>query len=404
MKKGVVVCLLLCLSQFVHAQVWEVLENRYVQGISHLNGYTYLTFGGYSNLPAKFAKVDPEGRWFETTLPQDNKRPVVPIFFDEQNGIITRFSDQQGSKMLRTSDGGSTWELFQPNYNPEGFGPQILQRVDDQTVIGRHNGTITITTDRGQNWTRIPLDDELRVTAWSLASFGKDLIFTNSEFNGIYKTTDLGNSWEQVFDQPTEAFHMITPTNGYAIKSYGGLSMEITLYFTYDGWSTYETRTYNYPKYQWIYMFVITEKEQFGFFNGSDFYMVDDIQDESAEPELYQRLRGISPNWINRFDDVYFLNDAQNFIRLNTEIEATPFDLDHQPLLLYPNPTQRLMAIEDERFDQFQLISTTGEVLMGDQIEQGVIDLKQRASGIYIIRLIDSEALVAPRSVRIRLN
>ena len=403
--------LLYCFSS--QGQVWKTFREGYHNSMTHWNGKTYITLGGFQGRTPSIAVSENDTIWTETQLPEGSPRPGTPIFFDDDNGIITQlFITGEDSRMWSTADGGQSWELYQPNYDTDSFTPQIIERVDDQTVVGRHRSNLYISFDRGRNWTIKSLSQAFITTVDDMELYGLDEWFLSSDRNGIYKSTDQGDSWEQVFTLPVEAFQMRTPSLGYAIGPTGESGYEeIVLYKTEDGWNTYETLTFELPENQWTYVFHVTEDEAFGFFQNDAFYMVRDINTPGAQPVLYQQFR-VTAQRMLQFGDKFYIRDLEAHIGLDSEALASPHEsvvtsIDEEDLsnpLVYPNPAENEIQVSDSRYDDFELISPSGLILSQGGISNGQITLGHQPTGIYILRLADREAQAPPRSVKLRLN
>lgn len=118
-------------------------------------------------------------------------------FFDEQNGYCFG-----GSTLLTTTNGGSSWNLFDlPDYSTL-ITPLMETDIinDNSAIIVGHNGRILKTNNKGVTWEYQSLRNDGREFITSV-DFTDDnigyIVGTNEAVNEIfiYKTTDGGNKW-----------------------------------------------------------------------------------------------------------------------------------------------------------------------------------------------------------------
>jgi photosystem II stability/assembly factor-like uncharacterized protein len=129
-------------------------------------------------------------------------------FLDESTG----FCGSLDSLLYMTVDSGKTWANISNNINPKPKGICGLATSNDSTIFGcgifSKPAFIVKSSDRGQNWNYQSLD--------SLASSLVEIYFVNSDTGFacgmgkplsqggvILKTTDGGNSWQNIFSTNT---------------------------------------------------------------------------------------------------------------------------------------------------------------------------------------------------------
>lgn len=140
-------------------------------------------------------------------------------FVDSLNGwFIGDFSISSDYKIIRTTDGGST---FEPQNTPTGnYSLSTIFMEDLQSgwaASGRDNGSgrILHTTDSGINWIRLTHPAPTPVYWGEIAKVGNSIWFAgaygSSDLHGIImKTSDMGQSWQLTLFPSVSGFGGIT--------------------------------------------------------------------------------------------------------------------------------------------------------------------------------------------------
>ena len=199
-------------------------------------------------------------------------------FMDDQNGLVVG----DGGLMLKTSDGGETWEKMEIDMRPPGTGqrpggppgaggggpppgfgrggPAPLYNiyfVDDENVgfIIGGRGTILKTEDGGKTWARKMAMSSagvgrggnprgMRANLMGIQMISETTGFIAGTENTILKTTDGGETWVGSSERARvgetrnnlEGIWFVSPTTGWVIGSFG------TLLHTADGGENWEKR------------------------------------------------------------------------------------------------------------------------------------------------------------------
>ena len=191
-------------------------------------------------------------------------------FMDDQNGLVVG----NGGLMLKTSDGGKTWEKVEVDMRPPGAGqrpggggppggfgrggPAPLYNIYfvDENVgyITGGGGTILKTEDGGRTWARKMARSDtpgrggrrggIRANLMGIQMINETTGFIAGSENTILKTTDGGETWIGSSERARvgetrnnlENILFVSPTTGWVIGSFG------TLMHTTDGGENWEKR------------------------------------------------------------------------------------------------------------------------------------------------------------------
>ena len=193
-------------------------------------------------------------------------------FMDDQNGLVVG----NGGLMLKTSDGGKTWEKMEVDMRPPGAGqrpgggggppgggfgrggPAPLYNIYfiDEHVgyITGGRGTILKTEDGGKTWARKMARSDtpgrggrpggIRANLMGIQMISETTGFIAGSENTILKTTDGGETWVGSSERARvgetrnnlENILFVSPTTGWVIGSFG------TLLHTTDAGEAWEKR------------------------------------------------------------------------------------------------------------------------------------------------------------------
>ena len=163
--------------------------------------------------------------WTETT-PQ-NADEIISISFVSQD---TGWACGYGNDILKTVDGGYTWEIV---YSANGTKDDI-QFINSNEGIVLSSYDILTTNDGGVTWTAVPNT----FSDINSFSFSGSTGFAAGYHGRLYKTTDFGLNWSETGSNrfgSADKLTFIDPLNGWAKKSVG-----VSLLHTNDGGYTWE--------------------------------------------------------------------------------------------------------------------------------------------------------------------
>ncbi len=135
----------------------------------------------------------PQGWQWQNPLPQGN--PISSLHY--LNKDIVWASVSGGGSLLKSTDGGETWEIF---ILPERIYAQDVFFINEDVgwVCGQNwDGIVNYllgTTDGGKNWTVQLADSSLNMLTMVFAN--EKLGWVSGESSKIYHTTDGGKTWD----------------------------------------------------------------------------------------------------------------------------------------------------------------------------------------------------------------
>ncbi len=122
--------------------------------------------------------------------------------------------------ILRTSDGGTTWESV--HAEPDAERPLLdvwFRDADIGFAIGAY-GAFLVTADGGTTWSERPIsDDDFHLNA--IAAAGDGTLYIAAEAGHLYRSADRGESW-QALEAPYEgSFFGFLPLSDGAVLVFG---------------------------------------------------------------------------------------------------------------------------------------------------------------------------------------
>jgi photosystem II stability/assembly factor-like uncharacterized protein len=150
-----------------------------------------------------------------------------------------------GGIILRTTDGGDSWQLQFYNRSQKF---RTIDIVDHHTIWVTCRGGLVQSNDSGQSWSFVSVIDG-QAGLGCVRFFNRTHGWT-STMGDVYKTEDGGLTWHNVtswqFNDVLRSMHFVSSTNFWAIGFYG-------IYHTDDGGTIWEAK---YPRGGWAISFV----------------------------------------------------------------------------------------------------------------------------------------------------
>jgi hypothetical protein len=156
----------------------------------------------------------------------DSLQLIKAVFTDPSNGyIISRFGSNQENIIIRTTDGGLSWERC--------LSGDLLQFMDisffnqSTGIVSCSNGILYRTTDSGNTWTTFILESAENIN--SLSFINEDIGYCGGDNGSFYKTVDRGQNWT-VIPSTLEILKLQMIEQGF-----GYISTPDAFYKYYDG-------------------------------------------------------------------------------------------------------------------------------------------------------------------------
>lgn len=374
----------------------------------------------------------------------ENLKDVYCI--DANNVIVVG----NGGTILKTTDGGTTWE-----HKVSGTTSDLRKVQFLTTTIGYAvgtNGTLLKTVDQGENWLNIDLGintylsgltclsenvffisgsnglvmkttnggitfEEKSITinqnvadiqflneqiGYSLVGFPDDLMSDKI----LYKTTDGGNSWTILLNDPVDAFYFMSENIGFINI------VNIGIHKTIDGGSNFTN--IGFSNLFEAAIFAINENLVWsvGATPALCYCTFSCISKRELLPDSnYQQIDSCNeiPDLLFPFESIYFANETTGFIvgingkilknsnGINENLNTNIFS-KKQNLTIYPNPaksqiTVSLTEITTQSFE-IEITNMLGKKVYSQSyqpLNNVSIDTKAFSKGVYFLTLIQQD-------------
>ncbi|CAG9461873.1 unnamed protein product [Pedinophyceae sp. YPF-701] len=171
-------------------------------------------------VPSAEANTVLSNEWELVDLPIDPAVVLLDIFMkDDKNGFLVGTRQT----LLRTTDGGNTWEkLSVPALAEEGFNYRFnsVSFIGDEGWIVGKPAVLLHTTDGGATWDRVPLSSKLPGVPMHIYSTGKGEAEMVTDQGAIYVTGDVGATWKAQVQETVDATLNRTVSSGISGASY----------------------------------------------------------------------------------------------------------------------------------------------------------------------------------------
>jgi len=153
--------------------------------------------------------------WLQAPVPTRAMLTGV-YFFDENLG----WAVGHDSVILRTTDGGSTWDLV--NWAPEEEAPFFdvwFSDAENGFAIGAY-GSCYRTSNGGTTWDFVSVDD----TDWHLhkiAQADDGRLYIAAEAGYVYRSEDGGETWEELPSDYEGSYFGVLPLDGDSVLLFG---------------------------------------------------------------------------------------------------------------------------------------------------------------------------------------
>ncbi len=336
---------------------------------------------------------------FDTGNTWENAGLVGHAVFSLASGNNETIYAGTNKALCKTSDGGETWDtLLFHDFISIGY---ILPYNED-TIFPCNWNYLPRTFDGGETWdTAIYFGNQGNVMINKIVKNSNDELFITvidylfEELDGVYKSTDWGDSWEQVLNE-----HVIS----IAINSEDVLfvtSWIDGIFYSYDNGDTWESN--HFGTYD-IYSIEINSLDHiYVTGNNGVFVSYDDGQNWE---ELDEGLNSIPEYlYLDPFEFIYCFLDQIAPYNLYRSINATvdikdQFSEDQTSFVIFPNPlgkNQPLKIINNGEkifIEEIDLFNVNGSLVFSDNIKTFIqpnnkleINFPDLHKGLYFIQI-----------------
>jgi photosystem II stability/assembly factor-like uncharacterized protein len=218
-------------------------SNATYSNVSFLNNKTGFMAPYSTNLYTKFYKTTDGGEnWILHEINQQGNYSFIK-FFDDQNGVMV------GEAVLRTYDGGNTWEKYPLDLGADYRQIRNIDFIDENLwyFSAYYDGNVYKTIDGGRSFEKINQANDW-LTCQYFANAHTGLVTYSS--GKIHRTTDGGLTWTTVYNgnnnfpfMSITSIEFISSNIGYAAGSEGFLLK------TEDGGTTWAEQPYELIEY-----------------------------------------------------------------------------------------------------------------------------------------------------------
>ena len=184
--------------------------------------------------PVQQTPKDTLNNWKKITVAPG--RPIIDVWFTSAS---TGFIISGNSIIYQSKDGGDTWDSIPGSKTTLPLVYLFFQSPQYGYAIGP--SFMQITRDGGQTWTQKKLPSQ---GALNFSFVTPSTGFYNDIYTGVYKTTDTGNTWVNVYHDPNGQAgvyysYFFNDMKGYVITGLG------TVAKTYDGGASWIQKATN---------------------------------------------------------------------------------------------------------------------------------------------------------------
>jgi photosystem II stability/assembly factor-like uncharacterized protein len=297
--------------------------------------------------------------------------------------------------VVRTTDGGTTWEeLFEI---PEGNLEYGLEKVGNSIMVVAREGAIYRTEDDGATWTELTVDGVERLRSFNFPD--EQTGYAVGSQSNLIKTTDGGASWAEVPADLPDGLNIlevsfINPDTGWMVNR----DLSDHLWKTEDGGLTWTPSTIS-QNIRWRGVRFVNDT--LGYLYGGT-SIVGRVYQTTDAGASWSSLHDISLE----INDVHLATNesvsrlwiagvAGNIERLETDLLTNaPESYPVQRLNVVPNPTTNTLFLQlpDQLSAeaQVEVYSAAGQ-LLSQQTATPQLSTAGWAPGLYLLRLTDGQ-------------
>lgn len=149
-----------------------------------------------------FMKTTDGGENWTKVFFQDYSYIGSITFLNESTGLAIGYSSSSNPHLLRTTNGGTTWEVITQNINALDV-TELMTRVDSTVYLLGHDQAVLKSEDFGKTWTATSILASANIKGLQFIDKLTGFAYSN---NSLYKTADGGMNWERT-DLPYAQFY-----------------------------------------------------------------------------------------------------------------------------------------------------------------------------------------------------
>jgi len=178
-----------------------------------------IVYSGYNPKPfqdwAMVRQTTDGGISWRTALSVPHASAITSVAIDPNNpDTVYAGSTGEGGRLWVSHDGGDSWVNVNEHFNFTNFHVMTADPIrPDIAYAGVWGGGTFKTTDGGQNWRRLPNDPTLSASAILVDPIDPDVIYlADRTAPRIYRTTNGGDTWQIYFDAGQGYYRVMTAT------------------------------------------------------------------------------------------------------------------------------------------------------------------------------------------------
>ncbi len=370
-------------------------------------GGSHVTYNGDGTI---LKSVDQGATWNVVWSSTVNGTGITSLYFLD---MVTGFAGTQGGALMKTLDGGVNWTSTDFDLvNDQGEVSDIdFYGTDNGVLLTSYNG-IYRTTDGGDSWTAATTNPGMGQLALCYAD--ANTLFACGNDQSIFKSVDGGATWVAVYQG---SFQTVSLGIDFLDANNGMVTSEEGQYFkTSDGGANWTPGTI---------------PNQFGLMRGVVMLDMDNTFVCTTPGQVFRTVDG-GANWTDdsgvdptpSYYHILFTPNGTGFVSGSgpmggTILKRTPISLgtggsDQARLAFntYPNPVSNSLSVAftaapGERME-FAVVNSVGNVMLTQRILPNTggmataeLDLAGFAPGIYAVNLIVRGAVIGSKNVTV---
>jgi photosystem II stability/assembly factor-like uncharacterized protein len=296
-------------------RVKPVIENFYVNNIFFINQDTGFLGGAADQGGYRYhyvlKTIDGGTSWYQVNLSNSNYSKYF-CFPNADTGFSLGPVDWYSNNLLRTTDGGETWQEYSNNFGDWFLKGICMSETGIGFIVGGQ-GQIFKSNDWGTNWDTAFTNLAPRVNFMDAQLISDSIIYAGGYFivgGGVLKSYDLGNTWNSIYNSSfISSIHFLTSNYGFIC---GADQDHPEVYRTFDGGETWSYHFITYDEFSPQCLWFI---DSLTGFVGGQFYYPDSasIYKSTDAGESWYHVQIMGSNDYYGICDMEFINESKGF-------------------------------------------------------------------------------------------